>query len=418
MADLQNWIRHGDEMRRPFLVNSDLPKAEKLVIVGGGLSGLCCALRIAEKRPELPILLVEKSAELGGVIATWQEDDWICDLAVNATRPHPAFWRLIDDLQLSDKFQTSNPKAKSRWILLDDKQHKLSPFSLLKIGPFKLRKALRLVKNGGYSVADLIPNKQIADALTLGIVNDTASNVDADFLMPSVTKFGDNPPVKKSKLASLIAKSYPLFTPKKGTIASLDGGMITLTKALIERLNTMSNVEIRLNYNAQSPKLVAAENNVPLSSIIWSAPGLEDGYESTELSIFAIGYEHQQVAKVKLGYGTLIPNQSLPISGILHESDIHQSKRSPSGHRLFRLMVPHSRWDKDEASVLACAEKLLAKKPVLFTKIGEREIPRYKPGYMAEIATLSPEFSMVGWAVSGVSITHVVDEAERVAELF
>ncbi len=91
MADLQNWIRHGDEMRRPLLANSDLPKAEKLVIVGGGLSGLCCALRIAEKRPNLPILLVEKSAELGGVIATWQEGEWICDLAVNAARPHPAF---------------------------------------------------------------------------------------------------------------------------------------------------------------------------------------------------------------------------------------------------------------------------------------------------------------------------------------
>ena len=418
MADLQNWIRHGDEMRRPLLANSDLPKAEKIVIVGGGLSGLCCALRIAEKRPDLPILLVEKSAELGGVIATWQEDEWICDLAVNAARPHPAFWRLIDDLQLSDKFQTSNPKAKSRWILLGDKQHKLSPFSLFKIGPFKLRKALKLVKNGGYSVADLMPHKQIADALTLGIVNDTASNVDADFLMPSVTKFGENPPVKKSKLTSLITKSYPLFTPKKGTIASLDGGMITLTKALIERLKTMSNVEIRLNYNAQSPKSVATENNVPLSSIIWSAPGLKDGYESTELSVFAIGYENQQVAKVKLGYGTLIPNKSLPISGILHESDIHQSKRSPSGHRLFRLMVPHSRWDNDETSVLDCAEKLLAEKPVLFTKIGERKIPRYKPGYMASIATMSPDFSMIGWAVSGVSITHVVDEAERVAELF
>ena len=163
---------------------------------------------------------------------------------------------------------------------------------------------------------------------------------------------------------------------------------------------------------------MAAEYNVPVSSIIWSAPGLKDGYESTELSIFAIGYEHQQVAKVKLGYGTLIPNQSLPISGILHESDIHQSQRSPSGHRLFRLMVPHSRWDKDEASVLACAEKLLAKNPVLFTKIGERKIPSYQPGYMAEVATLSPNFSMVGWGVSGVSITHVVDEAERVAELF
>ena len=142
MADLQNWIRHGDEMRRPLLANSDLPKAEKIVIVGGGLSGLCCALRIAEKRPDLPILLVEKSAELGGVIATWQEDEWICDLAVNAARPHPAFWRLIDDLQLSDKFQTSNPKAKSRWILLGDKQHKLSPFSLFKMVRLNLEKRL------------------------------------------------------------------------------------------------------------------------------------------------------------------------------------------------------------------------------------------------------------------------------------
>ena len=418
MAGLQNWIRHGDEMRRPLLANSDLPKAEKLVIVGGGLSGLCCALRIAEKRPELPILLVEKSAELGGVIGTWQEEEWICDLAVNATRPHPAFWRLIDDLQLSSKFQTSNPKAKSRWILLGNKPHKLSIFSLLKIGPFKLRKALKLVRNGGYSVADLIPNKQIADALTLGIVNDTASNVDADFLMPSATKFGDNPPIKKSKLASLVAKSYPLFTPKKGTIASLEGGMITLTKGLIERLQSMPNVDIMLNYNAQSPKSVAAENNVPISSVIWSAPGLQEDFESTELSIFAIGYESQQVSDVKLGYGTLIPNKSLPISGILHESDIHQSKRSPAGHRLFRLMVPHSRWDKDDSSVLACAEELLAQKPVLFTKIGERQIPRYKPGYMSKTSVMSPDFTMVGWAVSGVSITHVVDEAERVAELF
>ena len=194
--------------------------------------------------------------------------------------------------------------------------------------------------------------------------------------------------------------------------------MITLTKGLIESLQSMPNVEIMLNYNAQSPKSVAAENNVPISSVIWSAPGLQEDFESTELSIFAIGYEGQQVSGVKLGYGTLIPNKSLPISGVLHESDIHQSKRSPAGHRLFRLMVPHSRWDKDESSVLACAEELLAEKPVLFTKIGERQIPRYKPGYMSKTSAMSPDFTMVGWAVSGVSITHVVDEAERIAELF
>ena len=81
-------------------------------------------------------------------------------------------------------------------------------------------------------------------------------------------------------------------------------------------------------------------------------------------------------------------------------------------------MVPHNRWDKDEQKVLDVAEKLLAKDPVLFVKIGERKIPRYLPGYMAGLNQLNSDFSHAGWSISGVSITHVVDEAERFAELF
>ena len=68
--------------------------------------------------------------------------------------------------------------------------------------------------------------------------------------------------------------------------------------------------------------------------------------------------------------------------------------------------------------MLSCAENLLGINPELFVKIGERSIPRYQPGYLRNIAGLDKSYSQVGWAVSGVSITHVVDEAERVAELF
>ena len=81
-----------------------------MVIVGGGLSGLCCAYRIAQKRPDISVVIHERSNRLGGVINTWQEGEWICDLAVNATRPHPAFWRLIKDLGLSEKFRSSRHK--------------------------------------------------------------------------------------------------------------------------------------------------------------------------------------------------------------------------------------------------------------------------------------------------------------------
>jgi len=418
MPSLESWIRHGEELRRPLIANAKLGKSEKVVIVGGGLSGLCCAYRIAQKRPDISVVIHERSNRLGGVINTWQEGEWICDLAVNATRPHPAFWRLIKDIGLSEKFSPSRPQAKSRWVLLDGKPHKLSWRTLFKIGPLKLRKAIKNSRAGGRTVGQVIPHKPIADALCLGIVNDTSDNVDADFLLPSLTRFGDNPPIKRAKLTKLIADSYPLFTPKRGSIASIDGGMQSLVDALVTALTSLENVDVRLEQEAQSAQAVAQEYDIAVESVIWAAPGVQENFTESSLSIFAIGYREEQVAKVKVGYGTLIPDSQLPISGILHESDLHHSQRCPDGHRLFRLMVPHNRWDKDEQKVIQCAEKLLAKDPVLFVKIGERKIPRYSPGYMTSLNQLDKDYSFAGWSISGVSITHVVDEAERFAELF
>ena len=418
MPSLESWIRHGEELRRPLIANAKLGKSEKVVIVGGGLSGLCCAYRIAQKRPDISVVIHERSNRLGGVINTWQEGEWICDLAVNATRPHPAFWRLIKDIGLSEKFSPSRPQAKSRWVLLDGKPHKLSWRTLFKIGPLKLRKAIKNSRAGGRTVGQVIPHKPIADALCLGIVNDTSDNVDADFLLPSLTRFGDNPPIKRAKLTKLIADSYPLFTPKRGSIASIDGGMQSLVDALVTALTSLENVDVRLEQEAQSAQAVAQEYDIAVESVIWAAPGVQENFTESSLSIFAIGYREEQVADVKVGYGTLIPDSQLPISGILHESDLHHSQRCPDGHRLFRLMVPHNRWDKDEQKVIQCAEKLLAKDPVLFVKIGERKIPRYSPGYMTSLNQLDKDCSFAGWSISGVSITHVVDEAERFAELF
>ena len=89
----------------------DLPKSTKVCVVGGGLSGLTVAYRIATKRPDLHVELIEKSDRLGGVIETWTRGDWVCDIAVNATRAHPAFWRLVDDLGLGESFCALKPRG-------------------------------------------------------------------------------------------------------------------------------------------------------------------------------------------------------------------------------------------------------------------------------------------------------------------
>ena len=43
-------------------MSSTLP----LVIVGGGLAGALAAVRLAERRPELPLLLVDAGEAIGG----------------------------------------------------------------------------------------------------------------------------------------------------------------------------------------------------------------------------------------------------------------------------------------------------------------------------------------------------------------
>lgn len=418
MYSVEDWVRYGDELRRPLLVSEGLTKSTHLVIVGGGLSGLTIAYRLASKRPDISITILEGSDALGGVIKTWKSDEWVCDLAVNATRSHPAVWRLAADLSLGDVFMPSNPNAQHRWIHLKEKMHRLSWRTAFKIGPFRTRRSIIESRKGGRAVSEVLPHELIADAMTLGIVNDTSGHVDADFLFPSLTRFGPSPPIKWSKIKKKIRGTYPLFTPKKGSLASFDGGMICLIEALSKALEAMPNVTVQFGQHVNSPEEVSEKFDVPLSSVVWTAP-MDLATSSTSLSIYAIGYRKEDISHVKVGYGTLIPASNIPISGILHESDIHHSNRAPEGHRLFRLMVPHSRWNGDHQSIKECAHELLSSsKSVIFHHLGERKIPSYPPGHMNQVSQQNDTFTRAGWAFSGVSITHVIAEAERIAALF
>ena len=415
---VQDWIAYGDEIRRPLQIAKGLENSRKVVIIGAGLSGLTLAYKIAKKRPDISIELIEKSSRLGGVIETWKQGEWICDIAVNASRAHPAFWRLIDELGLSEQYSESNSHAKTRWIYTEGKRRKLSPLMMLKAGPLKIYRGVQRSRTGKKSILEVIPYQNLSDAMTLGIVNDISSNVDADFLMPSMTKFGENPPIKWKKVKQEMMKTYPIFTPRKGAVASLQGGMQTLIECLGKRIDQLENVRIHLGSEASSPESISEEYNIPLNSIIWTGPINRKMEDYTSLDIYAIGYDMSSSTDIQIGYGTLIPDQDLPISGILHESDVHSTSRAPYGHRIFRVMSPVGR-NASKEDVKLCLKRILSpNEPVLFEHIGCRKIPKYPPGYMHNLAQANDGFSRAGWFFSGVSVTHIVAEAERISSLF
>ena len=415
----EDWVKHGQELRRPLLVHPSIKEGDTSVIIGGGLSGMVVGYRIAKKSPERKVIIVEKKDHLGGTIETWKSGDWLCDVAVSSARPHPAFWRLVNDLELGDSFHESREEAKERWVFLDGEYIKMGWKIIFKIGIMKLLKSLMASKRGGLSVSELVPNKSFADAMTLGIVNQYSENVDADFLFPSLTKFGDNPPLGSRRLAKKIRDTYPLFTPNRGSFGSFECGMTDLTDKLARELDEMPNVSIILGSKYDSLTEISQEFGVPIGAIIWSAPGILQKKAGSDVSVFAVGYRELDVSRVPVGYGTLYPDNDIVFSGLLHESDVHVGRRAPSGHRLFRLMVPTSRWSGDDEEIIrSLKENFVDAEPVLFQKIGDRSIPSYEPGYMKRITNTDLDCSVTGWAGSGVSIIHVVDEAERISEMF
>ena len=417
MQDRQAWIRHGQELRRPLLVNPALADEGHVVVVGAGLSGLTAAYRLREARPDVRVTVLERSDRAGGVIRTWRKDEWVGEFAVNASRPHPAVWRLIDDLGLMPSWQPSRAEARHRWILTDGRRHRLGLSTMLKIGPGRMLRGVRTARQGGRSMAEALPVSWLADAMTHGIVNAPAAEVDADLLMPTMARYGAAPPMRRRALARAVRSTYPGWTPRRGQMGSLEQGMGGLVEALVNALDDDGMVSMRFNVDVPSPEAAAEHAGLSLTSVLWAAPRPEDE-PGPELTVAVVGYTHADASAVPVGYGTLCPDPSSPVSGILHESDVHHGARAPSGHRLFRVMVPHARWDGEEGSLRKTVKQMLCPaEPVLFEVLGTRRVPHVRPGHMQRVAEHAAPWSWIGWSATGVAITHVVSEAERLADL-
>ena len=144
------------ELRRPLLVN---PAGRRRACGGRGRRPVWLGGRVpfAEARPDVRVTVLERSDRAGGVIRTWRKDGWVGEFAVNASRPHPAVWRLIDDLDLMPSWQPSRAEARHRWILTEGRRHRLGLSTMLKVGPRRMLRGVRTARQGGRSMAEALP---------------------------------------------------------------------------------------------------------------------------------------------------------------------------------------------------------------------------------------------------------------------
>jgi oxygen-dependent protoporphyrinogen oxidase len=95
----------------------------RVVIVGGGLSGLSLAYRLRERRPDVELTVLEKRPAAGGNIATLSRDGFRVEYGPNGIfDAKPSTLQLCRDLGLGDRLLPASEAArKNRYLFLDGK---------------------------------------------------------------------------------------------------------------------------------------------------------------------------------------------------------------------------------------------------------------------------------------------------------
>nr|MBC8517756.1 NAD(P)-binding protein [Euryarchaeota archaeon] len=353
-------------------------------ITGGGLSGLITAYRIGKEAPQAEINLYEKNSRFGGSIITVRENGYVEEGGPSTFRYCESTWKLVKELSLENVWEPLKPAHKKRWIRWKGKNLTPARATFTSLIPRPWRFPL-VKKLPGGSIADRFPRDRrggtapLANAISLGIVNAPADEVDAAFVMRRRVK-----------------------GPVPHTFST---GIDTLTTRLVELLQNMDNVKLHLNsLGPSSPSILA------------SPP---QNHKLNGIQVVGIGFSEEDCEVIPQGFGILSPDSKEGvISGILHSTDHLPGERSPVGHRLFRAMIPDRRLNGEspvEAAV-SCMQKWYPdlKDPAWTKLIASAAIPEFPPG--CSLNSLLDDSNLpvrVDWSAVGPAMNHIIEASEK-----
>jgi oxygen-dependent protoporphyrinogen oxidase len=351
----------------------------RLVIVGGGISGLSLAYFLLEKKPSLDIVIFESEKKPGGKIWTDKADGFLCEGGVNGFLDNrPRTLELVSKLALNPL--RSSDKARKRYIFSDGKLHLLpeSPVSFFSSDLLSVYGRLRILweifapKGSGddETLAAFAKRRlgkeayeKLIDPMASGIYAGDPERMSLKSCFPRIHEL-------EQKYGSLIRAMIKLQkeaknTGKKvgagpgGVLTSFSGGMgqiiSTLSASLGERLKTDARV---LSVDRKSDRYrvyLSDGSDIETEAVVFATPayetsamlrGLDKTLSSTldeiyypAVSVICLGYRRDKISRTLDGFGFLIPNrEGRKILGTLWDSSVFPN-RAPEGYVLLRSML-------------------------------------------------------------------------------
>ena len=446
---------------------------KRVVVVGGGISGLSVAYLLKSKG--FDVCLLEAENRLGGKAWTIREKGFLCEEGPNGFLDNrPDTLRFVDEVGLSHKLLRASPTAKHRFVV---RKNRLVPlpenpvaFLFSPILPFyaKMRLLLEVFIKAkkdeeDETVADFARRRlgrkaldYLIEPMVSGVFAGDAEKLSLKSAFPRIFEL-------ESTYGGLFRALFALRKQGKakgavgaptGHLTSFFGGMRTL----VEHLETLLKDSIVLDARVQGIERKGKKywvfyekdgrkEHVESPVVVLSCPSYASAKLTSSLSlrlsdalaqipyapivVVALGFSLSQFKKQPVGFGFLAPMvEKRPVLGCLFDSSIF-TDRAGKGDCLVRFMVGGARSKEitekeDKVIVDSCLGELDtflgARGEPKFVKVirHERGIPQYNKGHGQILQAIEEELSgfpglfLCNNAYYGIGINDCISRANIV----
>lgn len=448
----------------------------RVVVVGGGISGLATAWELRRTARDLKVALLEANQRPGGKAWTHRERGYLLETGPNGFLDNkPSTLALCESLEISDQLLRTEVTAANRFVFLGDRLRRLpaSPGEFLASDILSWRGKLRTlaerlipakkgdqdesVRDFGYRRFGKEATDVLLDAVVTGIHAGDYEKLSLPACFPLLAEWEKTHgsliraqgQLAKQRRKAREKTSAPL--PRGSSLVAPRGGMRTLSESLAAKMadSVRLGVEVtKIERRAEGWLVRASSDQWPADALVLACPAHAQadllqsvdenlanevgGIPYTSAIVVSLGYAVADLPKYPNGFGYLAPQHlHRPVLGVQWSSSILPGQ-APNDCFQFRAILGGWRrrdvlsWD-DETLIQLAREDLRvtmnisAEPKFTWLHRWEKAIPQYHLGHhdrlqrIEQRLTNHPGLFLTGNAYQGIAINDCTLRGQQIA---
>jgi oxygen-dependent protoporphyrinogen oxidase len=343
-----------------------MSEPKQVIVIGAGISGLACAFRL--KQLGLPVILLEASARVGGLVGSVRKDGFLFESGPQSFQGTEPLLELMREVGIEGELQRADPRA-TRFIYLRGKLQRIpmTPQALMASSLLGLKSRAKIVSEPfkrtkpptkEESVADFVRRKfghEILEYLVApfvsGVYAGDPEKLSLKAAFPSLEEW-------EREYGSVLRgamKSRPEREKRSGPppLCSFKDGVGSLANAIAERLGMSVRLGAKVTSVARSANYQVCvqcdgrNEMMEAAAVVVSTPAYTAGHIAAQVSsplmhtlsgvayapvaVVACGYYDRQIAEKLDGFGYLVPrSEKVRTLGTVWNSSLFAG-RAPAG---------------------------------------------------------------------------------------